>query len=254
MVGLINLDSLKSIINNRPVLIMLHGNSIERLEHSIEDLKNLDVCYCSINNFSVVEPILFKIGKKLDFFLDCASIPNVQNFNEIRRIPRIRNFLSRRDNNLWISSKQSISTIMFDIGNEEFILRYLPKILLLDEILDISTVPNSSVVLMTIAIFASASKVILCGCDGYKKDVKNISTYYKYDEQLVDKLIAGNSVNIGFEAESKRFQEEASIYINNYCKKRKIKVPKIILCSEDITYTVYPHINYSELKNELIRR
>jgi len=251
---MVQIDKLKEIVNNKPVLILLHGASIGKLEDKIFDLKDIDICYASLNNFRVVEPIIEKIGKQLSVVLDCTKVPNTQAFNEQLRIPRLDEFLKRKDNNMWVTTKKLVYTIMFEICNQKFISRNSDKTFVLDSInFDVGRVPNSSVILVGILAIAGAKKIVICGFDGHKPGVPNIETYYKYELQIYSKTLAGDLDVSNFWAESKRIQDEASIFISDYCNQFKIDIPEIVLCSENTTYTMYPRINYGQLKHFLIK-
>lgn len=57
-------EYLQSIIKGRPIAILLPGSSIEELSDRINEFKDYDFCYFSLNVFHVLEEhIMKKIGK-----------------------------------------------------------------------------------------------------------------------------------------------------------------------------------------------
>ncbi len=253
---MVELNDLKRIINNRVIIVMLHGRSIEQLENTILELKDLDICYCSLNYFTIMEDfILSKINESLDFVYDSSFIKGncLQDFNEKARIPRLRRFLNRKEDNLWLTTSQVIKSIMFQVGNEEFILRYIDKIFLVQKKLNLDLeVPSSMLPLLGSCIIGEARKIILCGFDGYKEGNK-LESYYKPELQRIDKILSGQFEIPNIEVETSSIMHLTEKILNKYAKQHKVKVPEIINCSENSVFTMFPKIKYSLLRETILK-
>lgn len=248
---MVTLDQFKQKINKRPVIIMLHGASIKNMENYICELKDLDVCYCSLNFFPIIEDfILSKINKQLDFVYDTSHIDSryVQKFHAKARIPRLSKYLDNK-NNIFITTKTVLHNIMFITGFDYFGIKYHQQILLVDNLQIYTSFPNSALTLLGLSIIGEASKIILCGFDGYNHSIPNIDTYYKPALQIIDKSLAGTSHCPHLNDETNSIEKETLDNLDIFCQCYKIKQPPIFNCSEKSNYTIFPKIKYSELVN-----
>jgi len=243
---MVDLDKLKHIINKRVVLIMLHGKSIEGLEKEIINFKKLDICYTSLNYFTIMEEyILNKINKKLDFVFDSSSIVKEcrQDFEAKYRLKRLGEYLSRANDNLWVTTKGNMKMIMIDTGNEEFIIRFINKILLVDQLDIILDVPNSVALLLQICILGGARKIILCGFDGHMGDENVLQSYYKSEIFYKNlRLPSTGNKNFVIGTETTLFENQIGNILQNFKN-----VPPIINCSINSYHNVFNKINYKEL-------
>lgn len=148
---------IKRIINNRPVAIMVHGPSIKELEDRIGHL-NYDWCWASINHFHLVEPIIQRIGKHIELLYMTSPLRIFQNQN------RIRNFLDRKDKNLWITTHN---------------IDYNPKKTYLDTDSGAHGRFNTLFAFLYLLIRLETETVILFGADG--GDIGK-GAYYKQSE------------------------------------------------------------------------
>lgn len=251
------LSKLKQIINNRPVAIMVHGKSIETLEQRINEYKDLDVCWVSMNLFSIMEKfILSKINKKLDIVLDCSTVANsnLVNYENNFRQPRLKEFLSKQYNNLWVTTKGIIDLYKNIINKNKFINTYINKILIVDTIFPPSqiakymSVPNSLTLLIAAIIAGGASKIVLFGCDGYRGKVSiGINSYFKPNLQRIERYNAlGSSLDPGvnrdtdgFEGRFSRLYKEYKLLFNNNVEIKN--------CSNISVYKCLPKITYDEV-------
>ena len=249
---MVDLNKLKEIIDNRLVVIMLHGKSIEGLENTITELKDIDICYTGLNYFDVLEnSILTKINKHLDFVYDSAGIvPEcVQIYENQVRIPRLSKYLDRNENNLWITTQGLMNIIMFETNNEYFIEKYRHKMLLIDELNIRLNVPNSSVLLLGLAIIGGAKKIVICGMDGYKGEPKDLfQSYYKPALFIEHCRKATGLKNTNLVIDSVGFEKEIQLIINSYATVYNMGLPPIVNCSPNSMFTVFEKIPYSKLK------
>ena len=257
MFNLNNINKLREIINNRTVILMFHGKSIEELEYCIEELKELDVCYASLNCFEIMENfILSKINKQLDYVYDSADVEYqyLQNFNAKLRIPRLNQYLSRNKNNLWITAYGVIRNLIRECGYEDFVFKYLDKVLLIDYLNINFKVPSSSFLLIGLTAICNPEKIILCGFDGYKGSIeKNIDSYYKKEIYKKQRLLATGSLNkTNIIIDTKKFEVSGLYYLKDYCNRYKIEPPKIYNCSLKSHFTIFPKISYKDLKKVIL--
>lgn len=249
---MVGLEYLKKIINKRPIIIMLHGKSIEGLENNIQSLKNLDICYTSLNYFDLLENnILSKIDKRLSFVYDSSGIvpKQVQYYEGAWRIPRLKKYLNRPDNNLWITTKGLIKIIAFDTYNEDFIVKYWDKIMIAGQLNIRLNVPNSAVLLIGLCILGEASKIAICGLDGFTGQYKdNLQSFYKYEEYKKHRFAATGDYNYtGIVQDTQHFQNETISILNKYACDYKIKMPPIINFSTKSIYNIFSKKDYNEL-------
>lgn len=252
------MEKLKRIINNRVVCILAHGKSIEQLEQNIEQFKDLDICWASVGLFTIMEDfILSKINKHLDIVFDCASVSesNMNYYENEVRLPRLEKFLSRNENNLWITTHGIIRDILKGLNKTDFLDKFRNKIFVVDSLFPTNTshymsVPNSITLLIASAIAGGAKRIILFGFDGYKGDPeKGIDSYYKSEFHIQERLKAlGSVIDEGINRDTINFE-------NNFIKiwteyvflfKREGKLG-IVNCSPNSCYSVIPKTDYEEV-------
>ena len=234
------MKTLKEIIGNRPIAILLHGSSIETLENRIIiEFKDLDFCYISINYFKVMESrILSKINKKLNLVY-CS---NYKEF--ITRKEDIEEFVSRENTKLLTTFE-----CLWQTENEDFVNKYFDKIHICKMIVyENNTYPNSLAVLLYNLIREGFYKIILFGCDGLldkeEDNIDKISNTYFGKEQLKREERDWNLIN-----DTKNF--------NRYFREalwRKLKEeeysPKlnIVNCSPNSYIKVFNIITYDRVE------
>lgn len=251
------LDKLKQIINKRPVAIMLHGKSISELEKRVNEYKDLDVCWASMNLFPVMEEfILKKINKKLDIVLDCSTVSDslLSNYENNCRQPRLEKFLSKEYNNLWVTTMGIIELYSITMNKGNFIDTYKHKTLIVDTIFPPSqtakymSVPNSLTLLIAAIMAGGATKIVLFGCDGYKGEVSiGIDSYFKPNLQRIERYNAlGNSIDAGVNRDTEGFENKFISIYKQYKTIFNTNV-EIMNCSNTSIYKCLPKINYDEV-------
>lgn len=251
------MNKLNEIINNRVVAILCHGASIKYLEDYIERFKYKDICWMATGVFTIFEEfILSKINEQLDIVFDCATVPepNIPHYESIR-LTRLDKFLSREENNLWITTHGMFRDAIIPY-RKDFLDLFKEKIIQVDKLFPQNNVPhwmdvpNSTTLAIASAMAGKARKIILFGVDGCTITNNNVCTYYKPEIQKQERIDGyGDVLNeglirdtIGFE---ERFPKIYSEYIELFGN-----VP-IINCSTFSHYTCIPRIAYEELENEL---
>jgi len=256
------MEQLYNIIKNKNVVIMSHGKSIEELEERIDEFKDYDIVWTSLNQFTIVEDfILSKIGKRLSIVLDCSSVADsrIRLFEYKLRMPRLCEFLSRSENNIWVTTKGIIHLYHRFLNEGDFIRNYRHKIFLVDEIFPRSkigyfmSVPNSITLLIALFVQAQAKNIIMFGFDGYTGGLEEgINFCYKPRHQALERTIAlgtlmDNGINrgtIAFESNFCRIFKEYKTMFNSKTN--------IINCSPNTYYTCIEKVNYDEVKKWLI--
>jgi len=247
---------LDNIINGRTVAICAHGISIETLENRIEEFKDYDICWASLNLFTIVEDnILNKIGKRLDLMLDTSTIakPLMAKFERDRRIPRLTEFLSRGDNNMWLTTEGLLRDQIRPLGYEDLLNKYWLKILALDKIYSPLSVPNSISLLLCAAAVGGARNIVLFGYDGYWGTYQdNISSYYKSDEVAIERQYAvGNKVDSDVAKDTVNFNRYFWNIYQKWCSKYEIKPVDIFNCSTKSLYDIFPKVTYDQVHQVL---
>lgn len=112
------LQRLKSVVNKRPIAILLPGPSIEELEEHIAVLGEYDICYATVNNFPVLEDKLLKqIAKQFEIVMCSAKENNVPSAVHC-------DYLDRPVENVFISE-----TAAFHRDMERFMKKYDERLL-----------------------------------------------------------------------------------------------------------------------------
>ncbi len=255
-----DLEYLQDIIGQRPVGLLLHGGSVQKLEESIEKYKDCDVCWMGIGLFTLFETyILSKIGKGLDIVFDCATVPHARtpHYEVITRFPRLVPYLWRETNNLWITTHGLIRDsvipyrpeIVEMLGNK---IMLVDSIFPPDEINRWMDVPNSACLAIASALAGGASKVIVFGLDGYDGRLDDgLKFYFKPEEHRKERLSAlGRLEDAGINRDTRGFEERFPRILNMYRDLFGNNAP-VLNCSKQSVYTVLPKIDYSELKEHL---
>ena len=176
------IDKIKSIIKGRPCFVVAKGASLKILKDRIEEYKDLDVCWVTLNDFHYIEDtILNKIGKKFDLVSDCATVSNVEHYENDVRIPRFEDYLSR-EGNLLMLSELVVQQCFRDQEREDLLEKYKDKIITIDELFSMPQCPqevwhkppNSITLLYAFLIAGGTKKIINFGLDGWQRQV-NIS-------------------------------------------------------------------------------
>ncbi len=247
-----DIKKLKELINNRPVIVMLHGKSILGLENVITELKDKNICYVSLNYFDLMEEhILSKIDKSLDIVFDTAGIriENRKNYNTKRRAPRLKEFFAKPKNNMLLVNKGVIRDLTEE-GYEKLIKENSNKILLLDSLgIDLVGVPNSACLLISVLLLARTKKIIICGMDGYTgKPSNSVCTYYKPEQYLQHQKDAFGETDMSHvNGDTINFELMTKNILTAYCNLLEIYGPEIYNCSPDSLIKVFPIINYQQL-------
>jgi len=249
------IDKLKNTIKGRTVGLIARGKSIENLEGMIGYFRDKDICWASMNLIAPAEILLNKIDKKLDFISDCSNATLRDTFEPEVRRPRFENYLSKGNNLLMISN-----TVIddFKITKQDDLLdKYKESIVTIDEIFSEPTCPkdvwdappNSITLLLAALIAGQAKKIIIFGLDGYRGNKEfAIDTYYRADLEKEDRIKAGGQVTIGsLGPDSADFERRWKGIFEMYKKAFCNPDVKIINCSSDSIFTVFPKINYGQL-------
>jgi len=254
---------LQNVVAERPVVILVPGPSIHKLEHGIEKLRGLDICYFGLNSYTVVEThILEKINKQFSAVM-CSSregIPNV--------LEDIIDFLDRDMDNIFISSFWRNT---FELMPKYFDLQYLlnkhNKKFIFFNLTFEKTVPNkdnplhfivsnSLLVLIQMAIISKASSIVLFGADGgFKKDGKE--WYYQQGDSGHRGYVGGETkvgpVKTLANDTDTYFNPIAPITINNLYTTYDITRINILNCSKNSLYTPFTKVSYDDAFKHLLK-
>lgn len=227
------MERLKALINNRSVFVLLHGQSIQRLEYHIEGFKDYDICYASINKFMLIQKyFLDKIGASFDI-IDCTS-----QLEFVRRVIDIEKFLSEGEKRLFITTLDAISYVY---KSNVFLDKFRERVFITDEPLGEDRV-NSLSMLLPILINGGASKIFLFGVDGCKEGQKETATYYRSSEMM--SRPRGTRIGI-----------DTTLFNLHYERLQKLhckgKIPPIYNCNPDSHIKTFEKIKYDDIKQLL---
>jgi len=259
---------LQEIVAGRSVAILAPGPSIYELEHRIEELRNADICYFGLNSYTVQEVhILQKISKHFSVIM-CSSregIPTIMG--------DITNFLDRDEDNMFISSiwRATFELMEVDFDLKQFFIKYNKKLIFFS--LDFATtfpnndcplhfiVSNSLLVLMQMAVIGRASSIVLFGADGgsFKEGAKE--WYHRQNDighrgpsdTLKLDFTVGPKENL-INDTNKYFNPIALLALTNLYNTYGFPSTKILNCSEDSFYTVFPRVSYDTAIKHLLGR
>jgi len=256
------MDDLKSLWENgnsmhkyrcKTCFFLCHGKSIEELELRINEFKDFDVLWGSMSSFDIHDSYTTKAGINLNVVYDCSTVANAKDYELSVRIPRLKKFLNLNQNNHYICNRTgrgNLWQLRQDIY-PEFNREYWSQIIYTEDI-GVDPTPYCVSLHLYIAIMSllGIDKIILFGADGGGIHGNNVESYYKSDEVLADKLVAGN-VNYNMVGDTNNINSTfASHMFHNLGF-----IPNVINCSPYSTYTVFRQMNYNEtleyLKNEV---
>ena len=260
-----SINKLKNVIKGRIVVIIARGGSVKILEERIEEFKDYDICWTSMNLFTPAEEILTKIGKELSIVSDCSTVKNVQTYEREVRMPRFVKYLNKENNLLFIS--QLVIQEAFKRDNfYKLVGDYKDKIATIDDIFchpnapkEIWDAPPNSITLLLAACLAGeASKIILFGYDGMLGsdsvqrtflDKHCINTYYRADLEKIDRFVAASAYEIGSLATDSFFFERDWPTIEKIYRTTYENNCTIFNCSPGTMFNVIKKISYDEVLN-----
>ena len=253
------MDKIQEKIENKVIGLIGAGRSLEELETRIEEFKDLDICWVSLDSFEVIDDYIFsKIDKKIEIIF---SFGHFKPEEEIKKINNIIKFL--KNGGLLVTNiflRKYHNSIKFgDFYNE-----YKKNIFIIEEFkknermfYEFMSTPNkptnSMILILPYLILQEPKKIILFGFDGGVYDEKNNnisyikSIYYKSD--IMEDRKIGDP-----------FIPEEIARINEYLPSMHKIVkdlfqlgsePEIINCSQNSQWEHYRKINYNQLKEEV---
>jgi len=253
-------EKIQNIIKGRPCFVVAKGVSLDMLKDKIEDYKDLDVCWVTLNDFHYIEDsILSKIGKKFELVSDCATVYKVDYYETMIRLPRFTEYLGRK-NNLLMLSNLVVEQCFRKQKREDLLEKYRDKIITIDELFSSpqcprqiwNRPPNSITLLYAFLIAGGATKIINFGLDGYQASMSSLESYYMPEAVNQERHEAYGenreaSLKTDGEDFNKRWKSIEEIYRISF---NNPKV-KIYNCSPITTINVFPIINYDQVKETI---
>jgi len=227
-------------IDNKVCAILAHGKSIEELNITICDFKDFDIVWCGMNYFNPTEEIIKKIGKQFEIVFDCSQVKDARGYENYKRLPRLREFLSRPHNNYFITLKESL-LILWQKMCMKFPDKFKDRIIYGEDL-----IPNTKQFCVSLHLYIAcllklgAKKIILFGADGSGSD-NTEQTYYRPDLVLEDRRMTGNTFfNVAGDTNNVNSTFEPMM------KGALGYVPEVLNCSPNSCYTVFKKMNYNE--------
>lgn len=227
---------------------MLFGNSINELETRIEEFRNFDICWTSVGQWELMETyILNKINKQLEVTFDCAESERPIGFELERRLPRLKEFLSRPANNAHITMRHtSIYGLRKKLGCN-IASEYSNKIIYAEDICPAQAFCVSFPLFLMSLWVLGAKKIILFGCDGNKTE-NAISTYFHPEEVYKEKK-ASNNVVFNLTGDSGWVVSAFPRIMETVHNQLNLPYPEIINCSEKSIYDLWQKMSYNDIIN-----
>lgn len=247
------MNKITEIVNGRICAILLSGASILELEKEILFYKDIDICWCGLNNYSKIENnILSKINKHIEILQDCSEVKYMEDYENQIRVPQIESFLNRNENNFLLTSPEIIIN-WFKINRLDLFTKYSNKIGLFDYGIHYS-VPNSlTLLLMYLGRYSNAKFIILFGCDSYSGNSGDINailnSYYNPEEIIKERLIGFKDGTVsGLMGEMKSFDNSILNYYTKFAWQNNIQPPPVYNCSCLTSISAFKVINYVEVR------
>ena len=247
------MNKITEIVNGRICAILLPGASILELEKEILYYKDIDICWCGLNNFSKIENNILKtINKHFEIIQDCSEVKYAEDYEQQVRIPKIEKYLSRNENNLFLTSPEIIAN-WHRFNKLDLFIKYSDKIRLFDYGIQYN-VPNSlTLLLMYLGRYSNAKFIILFGCDGYNgssEDINAILQSYYNPEEVLDERFIGfkDGSKSGLIGEMKSFDNSILNYYNKFSWQNNVLPPIVYNCSPITTINTFPVKNYAEIR------
>lgn len=254
-------EKIEKIINGRVVGVIARGSSLNELEKRINEFKDLDICWTSLNLFTIAEEyILSKINKKLEIISDCSNVELRDNFEPNVRRPRFENYLKREDNNLL----QISNTVIRDLkatNQDDILEKYKNKIITIDEVFTgegypielWDAPPNSITLLFAMLMAGKAKKVVTFGFDGYTdNNLEAVNSYYKPELEKAERIAAtGKTAGVGSLPTDSRDFNRRWFYIYQLYKRVYGVETKFINCSPITMFNCMNITNYDNVIGEI---
>lgn len=262
------IETLRKIINGRPVAIILQGFSTGELEERINEIKDCDICYSSLNSFWVVEKyILEKINRNCSIIM-CSAPQALEG-----EIGNVINVLERPENNLFISTKLAFNLAAmpqwFDLS--QFMAKHDEKLLFFDAVYPFFhhlagwlfaqfpseefplhfVAQNSLSILLSLVVIGEPSRVVIFGGDGGRIDPNGL--YFKEPKLTHPQVGPLNVIEETLTADARTFNETMLPMLGKLYKIFDLKPVEIINCSEKSHYTPFRKLSYDETFS-LLRR
>jgi len=262
-----SLEKLKKVIKGRVVGIIARGGSAKILEERIDEFKDYNICWASMNVFEAAEGILSRIGKELSLVSDCSTVKNWHTYEPQVRMPRFKKYLEK-DNNLLFISELVIQESFKRDNFFQLFQKHMGKIATIDDVFTHpkspdaiwDAPPNSITLLLAACIAGDAKKIVMFGFDGLAPkagetnkmlDHNCIETYYRADLEKEDRLASASTIEFGSLSTDSFFFERDWPQIWNIYKQTYENNCDIVNCSPGTMFTVIKEINYDRVHEEI---
>ena len=247
------LKRFKRLVGGRPVAILVPGYSLYEFQDRIEDFKEFDICYASINKWLPLEQdILSKIDKRFSISM-CGAAPD-------GFIEEICSYLDREDDNIFITERMNFK----EAGGQNIIRlydNYDKKLLFFTSFYPAQDRPssdyplhfireNSLSILTALITIAEPSAIIYIGADGGR--INKDEFYWQRVNEFThaDGLKYESSV----ERDTGWFNQHVLITLKLTRETHNVKQCEIINCSEKSYLTPFQKLSYNETIDYLRRK
>ena len=165
------IEHLRRLVGGRDIALLLYGPSVKRLEKDIGSLREVDVCFASVNKFDEVEDKLLRpIGRQLELLV-------TSNPSDIRqRWPAYYDYLMRGSDNMLLATNYVLSSLQppFSVDRHFFDL-FDRKLLFFEADSQLPSTPiaplhllagNTLSITLPLLALAEPKRIFIFGADG----------------------------------------------------------------------------------------
>ena len=254
------IERLRLLVNKRPLVIILHGPSVQELEARINELDGCDICYFGLNAFRIPEThILQKINRNYTAVMVSGKIGRE---GERPDIVEVVDFLERQEDNIFISEPDMRALEKAQgITMDEFIMKYDRKIIFYTGLPGTTLTIGSSLlfpvpsreyplhflrqssftILLSLALIGEPSMVAVFGGDGGRTNIPEL--HYR-GSGADDVTEAATADSLAFD--TRLFNITMPMILDNVRKTYGLTPVDIINCSMQSNYTPLRKLSYDD--------
>lgn len=242
-----NWKKLRSLVRGSRAGILLGGKSISGFVENAGRMKDLDLLYCSMNEFWINQrKILDPVGKKINLIIQLAD------FDFYRFLPETISFLKADARVFLITKKKYINDYYHLEGRrraKDELENLKNQIIYFDDIDSLyrinSYLPkecNTLFAFLFILTLLEPKSIILFGADGMS-DAKadELKTYYCDEARRCKNRISG------ILKDTLVFNEKFQEFYTSFCKRLLISPPEIINCSPGTFIRPFKEVTYYDM-------
>lgn len=245
------IEALKRVVGKRDIALLVHGSSIRQLEERIDQLAGHGICYVSLNQFPRMEPMLSKIGERLDLVM----IGNPLTFSEHEE--QVYEFLSRDDDNMFIVSEFATTGMDAEtVGTASFNQTFASKLIYFESQFFHPPIPvrplhfpsgNTLSVLLPFLLLGEPNRIFLFGSDGGGDSKSQNGAYFFSDapESDVDRRRVAETYR-RLRLDARHCDQNVGPSMITVAALYDVPMPEVYNVCLDSAYEAFPKISYDD--------